>query len=161
MVLLGFRIANSPVKTLRKCFRIWALFTDPLIVFLEVINLHNLLQLLLESIFSFHGEATGVVIDSRIKPWPVKGTLRSHERFSHDLGECVEHHSDLESCQASLEANLLTCIFHDYLLVLILFIGVIELRHDSEDPESLSSELLLKITALLDKIQHAELITDH
>jgi hypothetical protein len=38
---------------------------------------------------------------------------------------------------------------------------VIELRHDSEDPESLSSELLLKITALLDKIQHAELITDH
>lgn len=161
MVFLGLRVAHSLVKTLLKCLRVWTLDTNPLIVFLEVIDLHNLLQLLLESIFSCHGEASKVVVDSRIKPRPVKGTLRTRERLSHDLSECEEHHSDLEARQASLKANLLTCFFHRHLLVLILVISVIELRHNSEDPEGLSIELFLKITTLLEKIQHAKLITDH
>ena len=54
MIFFGFRIADRLMQALLEGFRVKALDTNPLVVFLEGFNLLNLLHLLLERIFDLH-----------------------------------------------------------------------------------------------------------
>jgi hypothetical protein len=51
----------------------------------------------------------------------------------------------LEASHAGLEANFITGLFQNDLLTLELVVGMVELRYLSDNPESLSIQLLLQV----------------
>ena len=51
----------------------------------------------------------------------------------------------MEAGEACLEADLLASILHNYILILVLLVGMIKLRDFFEDPEGLTVKLLLQV----------------
>ena len=120
VVSLLFRVADGLTQSSCDRLLVWAVNSEPLVVLVEVFDSVQLLEFFLQSIFNWCRQAAIIAIQVLLHL--AHGCKTAFQHFA----ERMEEHGDLESSEASFEANLIPSFFDYDVLPLILWVSMVK-----------------------------------